>query len=194
MVVTGLSYSGTGNSLANDGTSSYARSPGDDLLGVKSGSTSVYAWTDTHTDVVGQFTATGTVLSGSTTYSPLGKVQATASMLGTLGYQSSWTEPATGKVNMAARWYNTDTGQFDSHDTVALDPVSAGSASANPFAYVGDNPLTNTDTSGHWTDMHSSYTPRRIAVVILINTSRSPPSRCGRASPAVLSTPAHQPK
>ena len=39
-------------------------------------------------------------------------------MLGNLGYQSEWTDVGTGRVNMRTRWYNTDTGQFDTRDTV----------------------------------------------------------------------------
>jgi hypothetical protein len=39
-------------------------------------------------------------------------VLASAGLTGQLGYQSEWTESLTGRVNMLARWYNTDTGQF----------------------------------------------------------------------------------
>jgi RHS repeat-associated protein len=98
--------------------------------------------------VVGLFTATGTTLTGSITYDPLGKVLNTSGMLGNLGYQSGWTEGLTGRVNMHSRWYNSDTGQFDTRDTWSNDPTPA-SGNANRFAYANSNPLTGLDPTGH---------------------------------------------
>jgi RHS repeat-associated protein len=146
--VTGLSYTGTDNTLAADGAATYTRDPDGGLAGVATDSVQTLAWTDQHDDVVGQFTATGTALAGSRTYDPLGNVTASSNLIGNLGYQSGWTDPATGRVNMAARWYNPATGQFDSKDTASISPVP-DSAQANPFAYAGDNPLGGTDPSGH---------------------------------------------
>jgi RHS repeat-associated protein len=145
----GLTYTGLDNSLAGDGAAAYTRDPSGGLLGVATATTRTLAWTDLHTDVVGQFTDSGMVLTGSTTYDPFGKVLATSGMLGSLGYQSEWTDPATGRVNMLARWYNPETGEFDTRDTVANDPVP-DSVEANRFAYASDNPLTVTDPSGHF--------------------------------------------
>ena len=34
-----------------------------------------------------------------------------------LGYQGQYTDPATGNINMAARWYSPATGSFTSNDT-----------------------------------------------------------------------------
>ncbi|WP_262064528.1 RHS repeat-associated core domain-containing protein, partial [Streptomyces sp. STR69] len=89
-----------------------------------------------------------TSLSGSATYDPLGKVTATLSLIGHLGFQSGWTEPGTGDVGTASRWYNPNTGEFLNKDSVSLDP-SPDSVAANPFAYVDDNPMVGTDESGH---------------------------------------------
>jgi len=109
----------------------------------------VLAFTDQHTDVTGDFTATGTALSASASYDPLGNVTATTGApAGKLGYQSGWTDPATGQVNMTARWYNPAAGQFTSRDTTTVSPVPDPVA-ANPFAYADDNPLTGTDPTGH---------------------------------------------
>ncbi len=146
---TGFAYSGLGNTLAADGAAKYTRDEDDDLVGVAAGASQTHAWTDQHTDVVGLLTATGTALTGSTTYDPLGRIVATNGMLGNLGYQSSWTDFSTGRVNMWNRWYNTLTGQFDTRDSVDLDPVP-DSVDANRFAYADDNPLTETDPTGHW--------------------------------------------
>ncbi|MFD7446442.1 LamG-like jellyroll fold domain-containing protein [Streptomyces sp. NPDC059909] len=144
-------YSGAGNDVASDGVSSYSRDADGSLLGVKTGATAVLALTDLHSDVIGQFTDSGEALTGSTTYSPFGKVLQTAGMLGNLGYQSGWTDPETAKVNMAARWYSPQTGQFNSRDTVSNDPLPE-SVNANQYAYANQNPMTGVDPTGHWFD------------------------------------------
>ncbi|WP_414169926.1 LamG-like jellyroll fold domain-containing protein [Streptoverticillium reticulum] len=148
-----FSYSGTGNTLASDGSSTYTWTPDGGLVGIgmagAAAGTGSLALTDQHDDVVGNFSATGTALSGSTAYDPLGNgAGTTGTPVGRLGYQSGWTDLATGKVNMAARWYNPAAGQFMNRDTMSFDPVP-NSATANPFAYVEDNPLKGTDPSGH---------------------------------------------
>ncbi|WP_244317354.1 LamG-like jellyroll fold domain-containing protein [Streptomyces bauhiniae] len=142
-------YSGMGNEVASDGTTSYSRNPDGSVLGVKSGVASALALTDLHDDMVAQFTDSGEALAGSSTYTPFGKVSATAGMLGNLGYQSGWTDPATAEVNMAARWYSPETGQFNSRDTVGNDPLP-DSVNANAYAYANQNPMTGTDPTGHW--------------------------------------------
>ncbi|MEU8797132.1 LamG-like jellyroll fold domain-containing protein [Spirillospora sp. NPDC048819] len=145
-----FAFSGMGNTLASDGTRTYTRAPDDSLVGIgtSSGGSGVLAYLDQHDDVVGNFTSTGGALTGSATYDPLGNVTNSTTMSGRLGFQSGWTDDTTGKVNMAARWYNPAVGQFQNKDTIALDPVP-DSAQANPFAYVGGNPLLGTDPSGH---------------------------------------------
>ncbi|WP_329401831.1 LamG-like jellyroll fold domain-containing protein [Streptomyces melanogenes] len=142
-------YSGAGNDVASDGSSTYSRDADGSLLGVRSGTQSALAMTDLHTDVIAQFTASGEALTGSSTYSPFGEVLQSSTMLGRLGYQSGWTDPETAKVNMAARWYSPQTGQFNSRDTVNLDPLP-DSVGANKFAYGDQNPMTMTDPTGHW--------------------------------------------
>ncbi|MFG1954728.1 LamG-like jellyroll fold domain-containing protein [Micromonospora sp. NPDC048830] len=147
----GFAYTGLGNHLAKDGTATYTRGPAGELFGVGSGAGagSRYAWTDQHWDVVGQFSATGTALAGSTTYDPLGSVLTTSGMVGNLGYQSEWTDGLSGRVNMLARWYNPATGQFDTRDSADVSPVP-DSVAANRFQYGDGNPLTTVDPTGHW--------------------------------------------
>ncbi|GAA2332444.1 LamG-like jellyroll fold domain-containing protein [Dactylosporangium salmoneum] len=147
-VKTGLSYTGMNNDLAADTTATYTRDTMNRVVGVK-GASAQYAFTDRHDDVTGLFTATGTALSGTTVYDPLGKVLAATGMQGSLGYQSEWTDQSTSRVNMMARWYNTDTGQFDTRDTTSSNPTP-NSAAANRYAYGNDNPLTTEDPTGHW--------------------------------------------
>ncbi|WP_240118379.1 LamG-like jellyroll fold domain-containing protein [Streptomyces sp. MUM 2J] len=145
----GFQYSGTGNDVASDGVASYSRNVDGSLIGVKTPGAAVLAMTDLHTDVVAQFTADGEALTGSATYTPFGKVAQSTGMIGRLGYQSGWTDPGTDKVNMAARWYSPETGQFNSRDTVRTGSPG-DSASANRYGYANDNPMATVDPTGHF--------------------------------------------
>ena len=133
----------------------YTYTPGGTLTGTAPAAapgTGVLDLTDHHTDLTAQFTASGTTLTGSRTYGPWGATVASGGTLtGSLGYQSQYTSPATGQVNMGARWYNPASGSFGNKDTVTNKPVP-DSASASPFGYAADNPLGNTDPTGHQTD------------------------------------------
>ncbi|MFG2149532.1 LamG-like jellyroll fold domain-containing protein [Streptomyces sp. NPDC048696] len=145
-------YSGAGNTIASDGEYTYSYDPTGSLIGINGGTSpgaGVLAMTDSHNDVVGTFTPGAGALAGSATYDPMGNVTAGQGLIGHLGFQSGWTELDTGKVGTASRWYNPATGTFLNKDSVNLDPVP-NEAAANPFAYVGDNPLAGTDPSGHW--------------------------------------------
>src|SRR6185312_9601614 len=137
---------------ASDGADIYSRDPGGSIVGVavNGGGTGTgrVVLTDAHTDIVGQITASASTLTGSTTYDPLGNVVATSGQIGNLGFQSGWTDPTTSNVDMAARWYNPAVGQFFDRDSYQVSPTP-DEAAANPFAYVGDDPLGGTDPSGH---------------------------------------------
>jgi RHS repeat-associated protein len=145
---TKLAYSGAGNDVAADGTSTYSRDQNGGLIGVKTGASAVLAYLDQHTDVVGQFTSTGNGLAGSANYDPFGTPINATNRTGNLGYQSGWTDPTTNQVNMWSRWYNPSVGQFSNRDTIAVDPVP-NSAAANRYAYADASPMTNTDPTGH---------------------------------------------
>ncbi|MFF8531681.1 RHS repeat-associated core domain-containing protein [Streptomyces sp. SAS_267] len=97
--------------------------------------------------MVASLTADGTSVSSSTAYDPFGKQTATTGTTPAVGYQSGWTDPESGDVNMAARWYQPGTGSFASRDTWQLDPFP--SAQANRYTYVNAAPLNGTDPSGH---------------------------------------------
>ncbi|WP_445548826.1 RHS repeat-associated core domain-containing protein, partial [Frankia sp. CiP1_Cm_nod2] len=64
-----------------------------------------------------------------------------------MGFQGSWTDPATAKVSAQARWYTPATGGFISRDSAQLPLTSA--VSANRYTYANANPLTYSDPSGH---------------------------------------------
>ena len=146
---TTLAYSGEGNEVASDGTTTYSRDASGNVTGENTpGTGAALTLTNAHSDVIGQFTATGTSLTGSASYDPWGNPVGTPTLTGTLGYQSEYTNPATSQVNMDARWYQPGTGSFNSADTQTNSPI-ADSTNANPFTYANDNPTTGTDPSGH---------------------------------------------
>ena len=154
-----FSYAGATGAIASDGASAYTWDPSGSALvgvGVPGGGTSgVLALANAHGDVLGQFTASGTGVSGAQAYDPWGKVTTTTGTpQGLLGYQSSWSDPASGKNLMGARWYAPAAGDFTSADTVQVNP-DPDPAAGNPFAYASDEPLDLTDPSGHgcgWTN------------------------------------------
>jgi|GEM_PF-685730 len=142
-------YTGLGNDLAMDGAAKYLRDPDGGAVAVRDGGTSRMLWTDLHDDIVAQFNTAGTSVTGHRTYSPLGEVTAASGMEGNLGYQSEWTDPRSGRVNMHARWYDPAVGQFDSRDSVTVSPVP-DSIRANRYQYGDGNSLTVTDPTGHF--------------------------------------------
>ncbi|MEV4439694.1 LamG-like jellyroll fold domain-containing protein [Streptomyces sp. NPDC049577] len=142
-----FTYDGGSNNLVSDGSSTYSRTPGGALLGSTDGTLAQRSMTDQHTDVVAGLSTDGTKVLGSTAYDPFGSVRAKAGSRSSLGYQSGWTDPSSGDVNMAARWYQPGAGRFASRDTWQLDPSPA--AQANRYVYGNASPLNGTDTSGH---------------------------------------------
>ncbi|MFD5014867.1 LamG-like jellyroll fold domain-containing protein [Streptomyces chartreusis] len=144
---TNFTYDGGSNSLANDGTSNYNRTPEGTLLSMSTGTTKQWAVTDEHTDLIAGLSPEATQVTGSAAYDPFGTETATNGTTPAVGYQSGWTDPTTGDVNMAARWYQPGTGSFASRDTWQLDPMP--SSEANRYTYVGGDPLGSTDPTGH---------------------------------------------
>ncbi|MFD4232605.1 RHS repeat-associated core domain-containing protein [Streptomyces sp. NPDC058545] len=85
--------------------------------------------------------------TGSAAYDPFGTETTTTGTTPAAGYQSGWTDPSSGDVNMAACWYQPGSGAFTSRDTYQLDPTP--SAQANRYTYANAEPLNGTDPSGH---------------------------------------------
>ncbi len=142
-----FTYDGGSNSLVSDGANTYSRTLGGGLLASTDGKTAQHAVTDGHSDVTAGLSADGTKLVGSTGYDPFGTVRAKGGSRSSLGYQSGWTDPQSGDVNMAARWYQSGAGRFASRDTWQLEPSPA--AQANRYGYGNASPLNGTDPSGH---------------------------------------------
>ncbi|MFI7642815.1 LamG-like jellyroll fold domain-containing protein [Nonomuraea sp. NPDC049400] len=126
--------------------SSYGRDPFGSLVSVKDGANpALGALTDLHQDLIGTFS--GTALAASTAYTPFGEVTAQTGTKTSLGYQSEYTDPDTGTVNMHARWYQPGTGAFTSRDDWTLP--SNPSAQANRYTYGNASPLIYRDPTGH---------------------------------------------
>ncbi|MFG1681503.1 RHS repeat-associated core domain-containing protein [Nonomuraea sp. NPDC049269] len=145
-----LSYSGTGDEPASDGTFRYARGPAEELLAYGQGSGGQVALADKHGDQVGGFVP-GAALSGlddSAAYDPFGRVTASRGGVPPVGFQGDWTDPGTGHVDMGARWYDPQTGTFDSRDDLTLDPLP-DSVAGNRYTYADAGPLDAADPSGH---------------------------------------------
>ncbi len=103
---------------------------------------------DQHGDITGTFAPSTGALTGSSAYSPFGKVTDQAGARGSLGYQGEYTDPDSGKVNMHARWYDPSTGAFTSRDSWTLN--SSPSIQANRYTYGNGTPLNGTDPTGHF--------------------------------------------
>ena len=145
------SFVGGSNQLASDGNGdSYAYDPSGGIVAATVDGSGVDIWADQHTDVVGDFTPTDTSLLGTSQYDPLGNVISQTGNAASLsvGYQSEYTDPSTGQVNMDSRWYSPSTGQFSSADT-AQNSATPNPANANPYGYANASPLNGTDPTGH---------------------------------------------
>ncbi len=154
-----LQYADQANDLVSGGDRLVFRGPGGDALSSASadGSGAAAILSDQHGDVTGAFAPSTGALSRSSSYSPFGEITAVAGGVGVLGYQGEFTDPATGQVNMHARWYDPANGGFTSRDSWTLNPVP--SIQANRYGYGNAGPLLNTDPSGHSTCIFGVCTP-----------------------------------
>jgi RHS repeat-associated protein len=155
---TRFTYDGGSNNLLLDGASYYTRTPGGSLIDATDLETGTTQWliTDQHSDVVAELAEGGTALAGSRSYDPFGQPLAAEGSNPAVGYQSGWTDPDSGDVNMAARWYQPGTGSFSSRDTMLLNP--SPSVQANRYSYANAAPLSSrcrTDHGGCRSNEHS---------------------------------------
>lgn len=146
-----LSYGGLTREPVGDGTWSYARTADGGLLSAKKGSGSPQRLVqDVHGDVVAGLGMDFGDISSSRSYDAFGAVTAKSSAGADLsvGFQGSWTDPASGRVSAESRWYDSGTGTFASEDTASV-PLT-GATSANAYLYAGANPTSRLDPDGHW--------------------------------------------
>ncbi|WP_283215121.1 DNRLRE domain-containing protein [Pseudofrankia sp. DC12] len=144
-----FTYAGLEKEPATDYSSSFSRDPDGDLVAVGSTTGNWATVTDTHGDLVAAFTTAG-ALADSRSYDPFGDPVTTGSTAVHVGFQGSWTDPSTKRVDAQARWYTPGTGTFASRDTANL-PIT-GTAASNRYTYAGANPLAYNDPTGFMLD------------------------------------------
>jgi len=142
----GFAYAGAETDPVTAGTESLLRSPTGQLLGIKRGATTVLAGIDRHGDLAWTLNpATGTI-ADSRVVDPYGRPLATTGTTSPLGFQADYSDPTTGNVWMAARWYNPNTGTFLSRDT--YPGVIGAVLTLNRYSYALGDPLRYWDPTG----------------------------------------------
>jgi RHS repeat-associated protein len=96
--------------------------------------------------------STSGVVTAAQLYGPYGSVRySNGTMPGTRAYTGQRADAVTGLDYYNARYYDPVAGQFTSADTVLTTKKGAvpTAAQLNRYAYVGGNPETRTDPTGH---------------------------------------------
>jgi RHS repeat-associated protein len=104
--------------------------------------------TNAHGDLIYAKNAT-TGTSSTATYDPFGSQRTlTGAMPAPLGYQSGYTDPVTGLVDMGSRSYLPALGVFTQPDTVI--GALGNSNTLNRYSYGFSDPVNHTDPTGRW--------------------------------------------
>ncbi|MCP4304326.1 MAG: hypothetical protein GY788_05500, partial [bacterium] len=103
----------------NDGTFTYARTPGGRLVSQTDGTTTQLVGLDRHGDLAYLLNPTTGALTDTVMFDPFGDPTASSGTTDpTIGFQGDYTDPASNEVWMGARWYNGADAAFRSRDTV----------------------------------------------------------------------------
>ena len=139
-------YVGTATDPIRIGSQGYTRTPAGRLVGATDGAAAYQVGSNRRGDLTQLIATDGTVV-GTAAYDPLGIVADTTGASTSLGWQGDYTDPATGLVDMGARWYQPETGGFITRDTYAGTPTRP--VSLNRYTYANGNPLEFTDPTGY---------------------------------------------
>ncbi len=162
-----FSYDGTSTKLAaqqsSGATTNLVRDPGGMLLAeVPGGGAALRVNPTIHGDIGRLVNPSGGATAWSAVYDPFGTPATTGSAPVNLGFQSMYTDPGTGLVDMGARAYNPSTGTFTAADTVAGAPLSP--VTFNRYLYGDGDPADAFDPTGQWSlfgtlsDLWNSFT------------------------------------
>ena len=148
-----FSYGGTSTSLAaqqsGGTTTNLVRDPAGMLLAeVPVGGAALRVNPTIHGDIGRLVNPSGGATAWSAVYDPFGTPATTGSAPVNLGFQSMYTDPGTGLVDMGARSYNPSTGTFTAADTVAGAPLSP--VTFNRYLYGNGDPADAFDPTGQW--------------------------------------------
>ena len=141
-----FAYAGVDLDPVDDGPQQYSHGPSGDVLAWSDGTVSRHVGDNRHGDLAYVFDADGAVVAGRV-YDPYGTV---AGESGTAepsrGFQSDWTDPASGEVWMGARWYSPAEAAFTARDTYA--GVQRTPISLNRHTYAFGDPMQFFDPDG----------------------------------------------
>ncbi|WP_394614549.1 LamG-like jellyroll fold domain-containing protein [Lentzea sp. JNUCC 0626] len=145
-----FTYAGNSLDLVSDGDAKFSRGTDGSLLALGQGDQKRLTVSDGHGDLVGGFDPAGSLqtLTDSAAFDPFGQAIASAGSKRSLGFQGDYTDPASGEVDMGARWYSPSTGGFTARDSIALP--SSPSGLANRYAYGLGAPTNYSDPDGHF--------------------------------------------
>lgn len=131
--------------LVGAGDTAYVHDPFGGLSSSVAGGATSWALTDALGSTRALTDAAGAV-AGSTSYDAFGAVADSTGTQAAFGFTGEQTDPA-GMLHLRARGYDTASGQFLQPD--ALLRSMPGTIGVNRYAYVGNNPTTWIDPTGH---------------------------------------------
>jgi RHS repeat-associated protein len=147
-----LGYAGLEQEPVTDNAVLYSRTPTGTINASKTGATAALVTTNIHGDIAATINPTTGAVTGRRTYDPTG-VPILTTTVGNTGYQSQYTDPATAEIHAQTRNYQPTSARFTTRDTLTLPATS--SPNINRYTYANANPITNTDTTGHFLDWNA---------------------------------------
>lgn len=134
---------------STNGQSAFARTPDGTALAVApaAGGAAQGLLTNLHGDTIATTNPSSGAVTGTFGYDAFG-VPTAGGSAPAIGYQGSYTSPATQLVYAQSRWYDPSIDSFLSQDSA---PGPAGDAAdTNLYAYGSANPISNLDPTGHF--------------------------------------------
>jgi RHS repeat-associated protein len=146
-------YDGSSNAVAGYGptgaVSRIIRDPlGVILVAATPNQPKLHAHTSIHGDIAEWANETNGAVTSSTVYDPFGQPSTTGPAAVALGFQSMFTDPSSGLVDMGARQYQPSLGRFTTPDSYAGDLTRT--LTLNRYAYGNADPVSVFDPDGHW--------------------------------------------